>query len=187
MPARIIFLLLAVVFFLPRCEKDETAPGTLELLNVFLGTTAINIDGPATSDLPLDRTLSVAFSSALNQTSAESSIALRKSSGSDVDTDLSFSNGDKTIVLHPAGLLDPNSTYILEVSDQLKGAKGEIFPGRTVEFKTARSNMSITSVQTDGLEILNTQLPTDIAVENLEFEISFSAALNPSTVNADAF
>ncbi|HKZ37937.1 MAG TPA: glucoamylase family protein [Chryseolinea sp.] len=172
---------------MPRCEKDETAPGTLELLNVFLGTTAINIDGPATSDLPLDRTLSIAFSSALNQTSAESSIALRKSSGSDVDTELSFSNGDKTIVLHPAGLLDPNSTYILEVSDQLKGAKGEIFPGRTVEFKTTRSNMSITSVKTDGLEILNTQLPTDIAVENLEFEIAFSAALNPSTVNADAF
>lgn len=171
---------------MPGCEKDEPGTSTLELLNVFLGTTAVNLNGTITSDLPLDRTLSVAFSSPLNQTSAETSISLKKSSGSVVDMDLSFSN-DKTIVIRPVGLLDPNSTYILEVSNQLKGARGEIFSGRTVEFKTVRANLSLTSIKTNGLEILNAQLPTDIAVENLKFEISFSAALNPSTVNAEAF
>ena len=189
MPARIILFLLALVFFLPGCEKDEPGTGTLEpleLLNVFLGTTAINLSGAVTSDLPLDRTLSVTFSSPLDQTSAETSISLKKSGGSVVDMDLSFSN-DETIVIRPVGLLDPNSTYILDVSNQLKGAKGEIFSGTTVEFKTVRANLSVTSIKTSGLEILSAQLPTDIAVENLKFEISFSAALNPSTVNADAF
>ncbi len=172
---------------MPSCEKDETGTGTIELLSVFLGTTAINLSGPATNDLPLDRTLSVAFSLPLDQPSAETSISLKKSGGSVVSIDLSFSNDDKTIVIRPAGLLDPNSTYILDLSNQLKGVRDESFPGRTVEFKTMRGNISITSVKTNGLEILNAQLPTDIAVENLKFEISFSAALNPSTVNADAF
>jgi hypothetical protein len=187
MPARIILLFLTVTFFLPGCEKEEKPTGTLDLLSVFLGTIAINLNGPATRDLPLDRTLSIAFSSALDQTSTETSISLTKSGGSVVSIDLSFSNDDKTIVIHPAGLLDPNSTYILDLSNQLKGVRGESFPGRTVEFKTRRGNISITSIKTNGLEILNAQLPTDIAVENLKFEISFSAALNPSTVNADAF
>src|SRR5688572_22708464 len=146
MPARKILLFLTVAFFLPGCEKDETGTGTLELLSVFLGTTAITIDGPVTSDLPLDRTLSVAFSSPLDQTSAETAILLKKSGGSAVDVDLSFSNADKTIVIRPAGLLDPNSTYILDISNQLKGARGENFAGRTVEFKTIRGNISITSI-----------------------------------------
>src|SRR5688500_15290517 len=99
MPARIIILFLTVVFFLPGCEKDETSTGTLELVSVFIGPTAIAIDGSVTSDLPLDRTLSVAFSSPLDQTSAETSILLKKSGGNIVDADLSFSNDDKTIVI----------------------------------------------------------------------------------------
>jgi hypothetical protein len=186
MPSKFIFFILCLGIFLPGCDKDESKPGTLELLQVFAGTMEIAVDG-TTDNVPVDRSFSVVFSSSLDMSSAASAIILLKNDRSNVNFDMTFAGDGKTVVIHPAGLLDPNTAYIIELSAQLKGARGETFPGRNIEFSTVGGTISVTSIKANGIEILNTQRPTGIPVEDLSFEINFSNSLQSSTVDADDF
>jgi hypothetical protein len=182
-----LLLFLSVVFLFQGCDKDENALGSLTILQVFAGTIEINLDGPITTDIPTDRSVTVTFSAAVDPTSAESTIALKKNGTDQVSGDVSFSNSNKTVVFRPAGALDPNSVYLLEVSSALRGANGETFQGRNVEFKTIAGSLVVTSIKTNNQQILHEQRPIDVPVQNLVFEITFSAPLNPATVDASDF
>lgn len=186
MRAQVTFILIALFSF-SGCEKDETATEPLQLLQVFVGQTELNLQGTVINDLPLDRSISVIFSSPIDQSTVPNAITLRKTGAQPTAIDINFSNADKTVVLYPDGLLDPNSIYTIDVSGQLKGSKGEIFSGQSIQFKTVRGSLSLISLTTNGQEILNVERPTDVAVEALNFEISFSAAVNPSTISPDNF
>ncbi len=187
MPSKFIFFILCLGILLPGCDKDEETPGALEVLQVFAGTTEISVDGTLTEDVPVDRSLTVVFSAALDVSAASSEIALKKNGLDRVDFDLTFTSAGKTAVIHPAGLLDPNSMYVIEISSALKGAVGETFPGRNIEFKTAAGTITVASIRVNGIEILSTQRPTSIPVDDLSFEVTFSSALKSSTVDVDDF
>ena len=181
---QILFLLsLALV---SSCDKDESNPGVLELVQVFAGTTALTLDGPITENIPSDRSLSVVFSAPIDQISADEAIALKKNGASEVDVDISFISDGKIAVIRPSGLLDPNSNYVIELSSQLKGANGETFPGQNVEFKTAEGQLTIASLRMEEQDILNVQLPTDVPVMP-SFDITFSDALNPASIDPGDF
>lgn len=180
-----IFFILAVVFF-SGCEKDDTNPGALEVMQVFAGTIQISIEGAITDNVPVDRSLTVVFSAALDQASAGSGIALKKNGVSTVNTDISFISDGKSAVIRPVGVLDPNSNYFIELSTQLKGARGETFTGRIVEFKTAKGQITVSSMRLGGQEILSVPVPNDVPV-NPSFDITFSAPLNPATIDAGDF
>ena len=168
------------------CDKDEPTPGLLEVVQAFAGTTQIALDGPVTTDIPTDRSLSVIFSAALDQTSAASEIALKTDGVTAADIDVSFISEGKTAVIRPVGLLDPNSSYFIELTSQLKGAKGESFEGRNIEFKTAEGRLTVASIRFDGQEILNVQTPVNVPVLP-SFDITFSAPLNPESVDPGDF
>jgi hypothetical protein len=169
------------------CDKDEPAVGVLEVLQFFVGTVEIDPDGPVVEGLPVDRSLAVVFSAPLDKQSLTNGVVLRKDGGSAVSADISLSNGDKTLVIHPSGALEFNSNYALDISDQLKGAHGEVFSPKSIVFKTVNGSITITSIKTGGKELLSSQLITDIPVDNLTFEVTFSGPLNPSTINDEAF
>lgn len=181
-----LILFCVVAFFISGCDKDEEPGGTLTLLQVFAGPTAINLDGPITGDIPRDRSLTIIFSSPVDQTSALNAVTLMESGADQINIDVTFAN-ENTVVIRPAGLLDPNSVYILEVSADLKGMKGESFSGRSVQFKTITGSIAVTSIKTNNEEILNEQRPTGIPVQDLIFEITFSAPLNPASIDDDDF
>lgn len=181
--ARLLLLFVVVLF---ACDKDEATPGSLEVVQVFAGTTQIALDGPITDHIPTDRSLTVVFSAALDQTSAAGAIALKKEGVIAADIDVSFISEGKTAVIRPVGLLDPNSSYFIELTNQLRGAKGEMFEGRSIEFKTAEGQLTIASIRSDGQEILSAQLPTDVPVTP-SFDITFSAALNPASIDPGDF
>lgn len=186
MQAKHLFFLVAVAFFFSGCEKDETNPGALEIVQVFAGTMEISLSGPVTVDVPVDRSITVVFSSFLDQTNAVNNIALKKNGLDDVDIDISFISEGKGVVIRPAGVLDPNSSYFIELTNQLKGAAGETFSGRNIEFKTVKGNITITSIRCSGQEILSAQRPVNIPVET-SLEITFSAPLNAASIDASDF
>ena len=179
------FLLLFLAFFLA-CDKDEPTPGLLEVVQAFAGTTQIALDGPITTNIPTDRSLTVIFSAALDQTSAASAIALKTGGVTTADINVSFISEGKTAVIRPVGLLDPNSSYFIELTNQLKGAKGETFEGRNIEFKTAEGQLTVASIRSDGQEILNVQTPVNIPVVP-SFDITFSAPLSPESIDPGDF
>jgi hypothetical protein len=180
-----IFFLIALVCSLPGCEKDETSNGTLELLQVFVGTTEINLTGTVSNDLPADRSIALIFSLPLDKTAAVNAIMLKNSNGQAITADLSFSSQDKTVIIHPAGTLTSNTTYTLEVSDALTGAKGERFASTEVSFKTAIGSLTITSATVGGSAIGGTNRITDVPLE-LTMIINFSDPIDPGTLEAAA-
>jgi hypothetical protein len=179
-----------LVFFIASigagCSNDDSPAEPLQVLQVFNGPTQLNIEGSPSADVPLDASLTVVFSTAVDRISAASAITLSKT-GQAVSVDVNFSNADKTVLIRPGGVLTPNSLYTLSLSDQLKGAKGESFSARTIEFKTIAGKLDLVSLKANGIHIMNEQRPTDIAVQNLNFEITFSYPLDPATVDPSDF
>lgn len=181
--SKILFLFLVGIV---ACDNDENAPGLLEVVQAFAGSTQLALDGTVTEAIPADRSLTVVFSLALDQTSAASAIILKKGNSSAADIDLSFTSEGRAVVIRPVGLLDPNSSYVIELSNQLRGAKGETFEGRSIEFKTAQGQINIVSLTFNGQEILNVQTPVNIPVMP-KFDITFSSALNPESIDPGDF
>ncbi len=180
---KIIVIILATLL---GCDKDEDSSGLLEVVQAFAGTTQIALDGPVTENVPTDRSLTVVFSAALDQNTAASAIALKNDDGDAAAIDVSFTSEGKAAVIRPVGLLLPNSSYFIELTSQLRGAKGENFPGRSIEFTTAQGQLSITSIEFDDKDILNVQIPVGIPI-NPSFDITFSAALDAASIDPGDF
>lgn len=182
MHIRKIVLLIALAAVLG-CEKEKTSIGPLELVQVFIGTTEINLTGPVSNDLPVDRSITLVFSSPLNQTSAINSIILQKD-GQPVDIDINFSS-DKAVVIYPAGSLASNTVYTVTLSDQLQGANGERLVPREFSFKTAIGSLQITSVEIGGTDIAGVNRIINVPL-NLAMTINFSAPVKESSLNTAA-
>ena len=179
-----IFLILLIISL--GCNKDEDSPGLLEVVQAFAGATQIALDGAVTENIPTDRSLTVVFSAAVDQNTAANAIALKNDDGVAAGIDVSFTSQGKAVVIHPAGLLLPNSIYFIELTSQLRGVNGENFPGRTIEFKTAEGQLSIVSIQFDDRDILNVQTPVSIPVTPT-FDITFSAPLDAASIDPGDF
>lgn len=182
MHIRKIVLLIALASVLG-CEKEKAGTTPLELVQAFIGSTEINLVDPISNDLPVDRSITLVFSSPLNQTAAINSITLQKD-GQPVDTDITFSS-DKAIVIYPVGSLASNTIYTLALSEQLQGANGESFVPREISFKTAIGSLQITSVEIGGTDIEGVSRIIDVPLD-LAMTINFSAPVKESSLNAAA-
>ncbi|MEJ7644886.1 MAG: glucoamylase family protein [Chryseolinea sp.] len=165
------------------CEKDKTERGPLELRQAFVGTQEINLTAPLSEDLPVDRSMSLVFSSPVNQTAAVNSIELQND-GQQVNADVSFSS-DNVVVIRPVGTLATNTIYTLALSDQLQGSTGEPFVPREISFKTAIGSLRILSVEMGGDDIAGVSRIMNVPL-NLAMTINFSAPVSESSFNAAA-
>jgi hypothetical protein len=179
------FFIVALGFGLLTCEKDKVSKSSLELIHVFVGSTEINRSGIISTDLSVDRSIALVFSSPLNQTTAFSSIVLRTENLQVVDTNINFSDQDRTAAIYPNGSLKTNTIYTIAISEQLQGAKGEHFGPTKISFKTAIGNIQITSVEIGGKAINSTSGVIDVPL-NLAMTINFSAPLTETAIKSAA-
>ncbi len=170
-----VYILLVFLSASWGCEKDETA--ILELQRVFVGNVEINLEGSITTNLPVDRSITMMFSSPINSGSSDNLVTL-KNGNDDVNATMSI-NGS-SILLFPVGLLLSNTTYTLELSDQLRGINGERFEPVEVSFSTAMQDLQITSVVIGGATIEGNNRIINIPV-TLEIIVNFSAPLKIET------
>src|SRR5688572_27284917 len=129
------YILLFLLSTLLSCERDE--PGSLELQRVFVGSAEINRAGPISDNLPIDRSITLAFSSSLKKNTTDNLVSLWNGENV-VGATLSFSGN--SIILFPDGLLLPNTIYTLKLSNQIQGVNGERFEAIEIDFKTALQN-----------------------------------------------
>jgi hypothetical protein len=172
-----LFLSLLCAVLLFGCKEEE--PGTLELLHVFVGTTEINLTEPMTEGLPLDRSITLAFSAALDNTITEDALML-KANGQPASTSISFSG--KSLIVFPTSPLNSNSVYTLSLSAGIKGAKGESFTPMEVTFKTTAEDLEVISLEIGGLPISGTSRILDVPLD-LTIAIHFNIPVNEATVN----
>lgn len=179
MSARKIFFLVVLVCSLLSCE-DEADKGDLALLHAFVGSTEINLTEPLSIDLPVDRSISLVFSKALDKASAINSTQL-KTNGQEVANDISFTSENTTMVIFPTGGLQNNSTYVIELSDGLKGEKGESFIPTQIAFKTIIGNLAIASMTIGGKDVSGTSRLKDIPLDLL-MEINFTVPVDEESL-----
>lgn len=171
----LLFCFLAV-----GCDKDEPGRGTLELVQVFVGSTEINLEEPMSGNLPRDQAVVLMFSLPVDRATAPGAISL-KADGLVVDTDMVFSSQDKAVALFPSGILTSNTVYTLELSPGLTGAKGEQFVPRQVRFTTAAGALHIVSTDIGGSAAGGTDRVTDVS-PILEMTIVFADPVNAESL-----
>jgi hypothetical protein len=170
-----IRLLSFITFlFLLACEeKDEQPP--LTLVQAFVGNQALDLNG-VTDNLPTDRSISISFSSPVDRASAQAAVLLRSDQGV-INTSLSFSSDDKTILIFPEGLLTNNTLYTIDISSDLTGASGQAFPGRQLQFRTSQGNITIVSAGIAGMPFPASGRIVDVPL-GLSLTLTFSAPLD---------
>ncbi|HEX8040880.1 MAG TPA: glucoamylase family protein [Chryseosolibacter sp.] len=176
---RKILLLLFLNACCAACDREETV-APLQLVQAFAGPDELDVSGQVTENISPDRTLSLIFSSAVNQSSALEAIHLKKGSLI-VDAGITFPAGGRTVVIVPNEMLENNADYIIEVSADLQGDRGEEFTPIQIRFRTSLAPLTVTAVRVGGKDVTASDRVTDVPL-NLGVTIDFSAAVNTSAL-----
>lgn len=182
------FIHCAACMWLISCgnESDETPVNKMQLSTVRVGTYALDLTNSSkNTSAPTDQPIVGSFSASLKTEGVEQFIQLkRKSTAEPVALTFAFLDNNKTFSAKPETPLKPDETYILSISEQLKGETNETFPGLSIEFFTIPGILEITAVTIGGTPALNSNIIQNVPRENTTLEISFASALNESTVTA---
>jgi hypothetical protein len=170
MSTRILFLILSFLISLSGCQKDEADP--LNLIEVFAGETSISLTGPMTTNVPVDRSISLVFSSPVNQSSVLQAISLLEENQQKVEVELNFSGGG-TVTLFPKSLLQYGDTYTIQISEQLRGIKGERFIPRKISFGTTLDDLELIVVKFGEQGVTGNEIVQNVSVD-LTLSLTFS-------------
>lgn len=174
-----IFLILC------SCKDDDPSGSSnaLQLSSVHVGTFNIILtDGAQNLDAPFDKPILLSFAAPLNTETVLSSITLLTQSGDAVNVTYSFLDNNKTVSLQPVTNLDYNSTYLISITNKLKGASGENFPGISINFTTGQGILEIVSWAVNG-NIVSDGKVTDAPL-NTSIQVNFSMPLDPQTLSS---
>lgn len=168
-----------IIILLANCSKEPSKPsaGTLQLTNARLGAYTLQF-GQANSKTPIDQPINLTFSTAIDQTSVSSSIKLRKKDGDDISLAFAYIDNGRTVSINATLLA--NQAYEFSISDKLKGANGEVFPGIIIAFSTQSLPLNVTGLKFGTSEVLTVGLIKDVDL-NAPVEITFSSAIDKAT------
>ncbi|WP_225000074.1 glucoamylase family protein [Cesiribacter sp. SM1] len=176
---RLNIIILVLFGFLAACEKEEPAGGTLQLQQVFAGSSEIDLESTVSSGIPVDASIVLVFSGPVNKTTASSAIQLKQ--GNDVvATNISFQSQDKSVVIYPNGVLQNNTVYTLSITDQLTGASGETFEPRELSFRTKAGALTVTALTIDGRSVSSASRISNVPAD-LKMAVNFSVPVNPAS------
>lgn len=172
--------IMAVLVVLISCRKDDPGPEEkiLQLAGVRIGTVYLET-GENNPNMPVDRPLEIIFSSALDTASVPGSIYLREENTGIIEYLVSFDEDLRTIILSPLSDLKNQEQYTLEITEDIKGKKGEIFPGIVFRFATAAGQLTIEQITINGTGFSSFNPLLNIDREEVTIEVSFSDPLQP--------
>jgi hypothetical protein len=170
----LLTILLISGLWLSGCKEDE--PGQLTLQRIFVGTIEINLEGAITTELPIDRSITLIFSSPIKASTTTSSIQILED---DAPVGTTINSSDNSITIFPTGALNPGTIYTINVSQELKGTGGQEFPGIEVKFKTALEAIQVTSLNIGGQLVEGNNRIMNIPLD-LSIVINFSNPIEPS-------
>ena len=174
---------LATIFLLTLSSCSNNSDGLpkppLQLNELRMGTYVLNLTDPTqNSSTPINQPVEGKFSAPLDEASVNQAVHLKIKNGSEVSLTFSFLDNNKIFSGLSSVDLQPNQDYELTISNKLKGATGEVFPGIIVTFRTIPGKLTVTSLKIGGVEVLNTAPVTNVD-QNASIEITFSNPVNP--------
>lgn len=181
--------ILWVPFILPAinaCKKDNTKPvnnSILQLISVKVGTVYLDLTAVNT-DIPVDHSVIIAFSSALDTTLVRKNITLTGESAGQVNISISYLDDQKTVVLMPGTQLMNKEKYTLSISGGLKGINGEAFPGIIYHFTTVASTVAVNAITVNGQNLTSITPLMNIDRSKVTIDVKFAETLDPADYTA---
>ncbi len=165
---RKLLLRLSVLVLFIGCEKPESEVSQLILVEADAGDQKISLIEPYSENLPIDRPITLHFSSSLDPVSIANSITLYEGNQS-INISTSPVSNNRSIIIFPSGVLKTNTWYKLVISGNLKGSNQAGFAGKEFSFKTILGALQVT------LEIKDAQLTKSGRI--VEVPLDFRATL----------
>jgi len=159
------------------CNKDDDKPGTLQLMSIKAGSINFDLAG-ITEGVSSDQPIDITFNSAVDTSSAKNNIMLLLNQSA-VSCKYSFVNNMKSVTLTPDEVLAASYTYSIKINGELKGAKGETYPGAEIKFKAAQGELELESIFLNGANFDIPATPKEIPTDDITFELKFSLPLDP--------
>ncbi len=162
------FLLLFGALLFTACDKDDDetggnpSSGTLQLTSAQAGGASL-LSSPA--EIPAESEITLVFSAAVAETGINDEITLTDGAGNPSVLSFEFLDNNKIVRLTPAPSFAEGENYTLRISDMLRGAAGESFPGIEVAFSVSEVALAIVSLTENGEVILPNARNTDVSIQ----------------------
>lgn len=178
---RILLSCLTVLMLLTSCDRQEEMID-LQVVRITIGDTQINLSEPFSTDLPVDRSITLHFSGALDPSTVSEGILLMEQ-----DQRLNFSTnliaGNTAVTLHPVGVLKTNTEYRLLISEELRGVGGNPVGMREIRFTTVLGDLRLNSFHIEGAEQIQAGRLVNVPLDFI-MELEFSDAVDRASLEA---
>lgn len=174
------FLTIFTLLLFLACNKDDdtgggTSSGTLQLNTAQIGNVSILT---ADAEVPVGSDITLVFSSSLTP-EATNEITLTFANGTPLDLTFELLDNNKIITIEPSPNFVEGEEYILNLTNNIKGANGESFPGINLTFQVSQEFLTILSVK-EGEQLLDINNRNTGISLNPNFEIVLSHDIETS-------
>ncbi len=169
---------IASLLLFSACEKEEELVSPA-LLQITVGDQEIDIEGDMSVDLPIDRSITLAFSHALAPSGVAGGIRLLEGE-EEISTNFNLISNHTRVVLNKVGTFSTNTVYTISINENLQTASGASFPPTSVAFRTQIGDLALTGFSIDGGEELAGGRISEVSQE-LGLIIEFSNPIDPTS------
>jgi hypothetical protein len=176
---RIRLLYILLITSLLGCKSDEPSAEALQLESAFAGSLQLNLTGDITASIPVDRSISLLFSTALDPATTAKGIKLLAGT-QEITKTVSLSAQGKSALLSVNGILENNTVYTVSLTDELRSADGATITPTSFQFRTQAGELELVSVLMNGEPISNNPRVQNVDPQ-LTLTFEFSTPINVST------
>jgi len=161
-----------IIFF--SCQEETVEQPILQVTKVMAGSLVLSQDYDQNSGIETNESITIYFSSAVDQVNLEESIQLKeKESGQSVNFNLNFFSENMEVRIQVIGLMKPGTTYVLEIEEGLNGAMEGLFLGYSVNYTTQSAASSLVDFEIQGAEWIGNRRWANAAV-SFSLKLTFS-------------
>ncbi|MDN3670241.1 glucoamylase family protein [Echinicola jeungdonensis] len=174
----LLLLVCLALFF--RCNDDENGDPSFGLLEVSAGDLTINLNAPITENIPVDRSITLTFSSPVSPSHVAGAITLHEGN-TPVNITTNLLSGNRSVVINSQGVLKRGTQYRIEISNSLKSANGVNFPRKEVFFKTILEEIQVGSFTIENSNSTPTGTIVDVPV-SFSIKVQFSIPIDQESL-----
>jgi hypothetical protein len=174
----LLLIVLLCLFVISSCKKKEPDPvGVVQLTSIKIGSALLNLKGE-NMDVTADSSINILFDHRMDTTTVRKSLILKKTGLTPVAFNIKYSSDFSLVKVIPVKPLENTTSYLIQITSEIKGQSGETFPGAECSFITINGKIKIEAITLNGIDFRGPAVPRDVSWETVTFNVRFSEALD---------
>lgn len=184
---RFVLSFAMILILAASCKPDPKVkgdPDLFQLLFVKANGTTLSTSSTRT-DVPVSPEFVIEFTAPMDTTSAKAAITLDHSvTNSPAALHFRFESDQRLARITVQSPLSYKTGYNLVLTDALKGADKQPFPGVTYAIETMNGTMSLVSATVGSTSLMGSATPRNIPYQGTDITLTFSQALDAATFSS---